>query len=46
MVRFGEKEIAKGKVYVAKKPVKIWDVDVDNIVISKLTEKKKLILSI
>ena len=42
MVRFGEKEIAKGKVYVAKKPVKIWDVDVDvdNIVISKLIEKK------
>ena len=40
MVRFGEKEIAKGKVYVAKKPVKIWDVDVDNIVISKLIAKK------
>ena len=35
MVRFGEKEIAKEMLYVAKEPIKIWDVNVDNIVISK-----------
>ena len=29
-----------------KKPIKIWDVNVDNIVISKLVKKQKLILSI
>ena len=40
MVRFGEKEIAKEKFYAAKKPIKIWDVNVDNIVISKLIETK------
>ena len=40
MVRFGEKEIAKEKFYAAKRPIKIWDVNVDNIVISKLVETK------
>ena len=40
MVRFGEKEIAKEKFYAAKKPIKIWDVNVDNIVISKLVKTK------
>ena len=40
MARFGEKEIAKEKFYAAKKPVKIFDVNVDNIVISKLIEAK------
>ena len=40
MVRFGEKETAKEKFYAAKKPIKIWDVNVDNIVISKLVEIK------
>ena len=39
MVRFGEKETAKEKFYAAKKPIKIWDVNVDNIVIS-ITETK------
>ena len=39
-MRFGEKEIAKEKFYAAKKPIKIWDVNVDNIVISKLIETK------
>ena len=33
MVRFGEKEIKKETFYAAKKPIKIWDVNVDNIVI-------------
>ena len=37
---FGEKEIAKKKFYAGKKPIKIWDVNVDNIVISKLIETK------
>ena len=40
MLRFGEKNVTKEKFYVAKKPTKIWDVNVDNIVISKLIETK------
>ena len=40
MVRFGEKEIAKKKFYAAKKAIKFWDVNVDNIVISKSIETK------
>ena len=35
-----EREIAKDKFYAAKKPIKIWDVNVDNIVISKLVKTK------
>ena len=30
----------KRKIYAAKKPIKIWDVNVDNIVISKLVKTK------
>ena len=30
-----EREIVKEKFYAAKRPIKIWDVNVDNIVISK-----------
>ena len=40
MLRFGETKIANRKLYVAKKPVKICDVNVDNIVISKLVKTK------
>ena len=40
MVRFGEKEIAKEKCYVAKRPIKTQDVNVHNIVVSKLVETK------
>ena len=40
MVKFGEKDIAKQKFYAAKKTIKIWGVNVDNIVISKLIENK------
>ena len=40
MVRFGEKEIEKEKCFAARKPLKIWDVNVDNIVISKLIQTK------
>ena len=40
MVKFGKTEIAKEKSYAAKKPIKIWNVNVDNIVISKLVKTK------
>ena len=40
MVRFGKTEITKEKFYTAKKPINIWDVNVDNIVISKLVKTK------
>ena len=40
MLRFGETEITKEKFYASKKPIKIWDVNVDNIVISKLFKTK------
>ena len=39
-MRFGEKEIPKEKFYAPKKPITIWDVNVNNIVISKLIETK------
>ena len=37
MRRFSERErgVAKEKFYATKKPIKIWDVNVDNIAISK-----------
>ena len=40
MVKFGEREIAKENFYNAKKPIKVSDVNVDNIVISKLVKTK------
>ena len=40
MVRFSKKEIAKENFYAAKNPIKIWDVNVDNKVASKLVETK------
>ena len=40
MVKFGKTEIAKQKFYVAKTPTKIWDVNVYNIVTSKLVKTK------
>ena len=36
LVRYGEREIAKEMFYVVKKPINIWGVNVENIVISKL----------
>ena len=36
MVTFGEKGIAKEKFYATRKPIKIWNVNVDNTVISKI----------
>ena len=38
MLKFGKTKVAKEEFYVAKKPIKIWDVD--NIVILKLSETK------
>ena len=40
MLRFGQTKIAKEKFYAAKKPLNIWDVNVENIVISKLVRTK------
>ena len=40
MVRFRDREIAKKKNLCCKRPIKIWDVKVDNIVISKLVKTK------
>ena len=40
MLKFGKTKIAKEEFYGAKKPIKILDVGVDNIVISKLIEMK------
>ena len=40
MLRFGETKVAKGKFYGTKKTINIWDVNVNNIVISKLVEIK------
>ena len=34
-----EREIAKEKFYAAKKPINIWDIDIENIVISKLVKE-------
>ena len=34
------REIAKEKFYAAKKPIKIWDVNLENIIISKLVKTK------
>ena len=35
-----EREIAKETFYAAKRPTKIWDVNVDNTIISKLVKTK------
>ena len=38
MLKFGKAKVEKEEFYGAKKPRKIWDVSVDNLVISKLVE--------
>ena len=40
MLRFEETKAAKEKTYDAEKPINIWDVNVDDLVISKLVETK------
>ena len=37
MLRFGETKVAKEKFYGTKKPIYILDVNVDNIVVSKIS---------
>ena len=41
ILRFGQKKVAKQKCYDKNKPIKTSDVDVDNIVISKLIQITK-----
>ena len=40
MTKLGKAEKAEEKIYAAKKPIKMWDVNVDNIVISKLVKRE------
>ena len=40
MLRFGETKIVRKKIYSGNQPANIWDINVDNIVISKLVERK------
>ena len=40
MVRLGDREIVKEKFYAVRGPIKVWDANVDNIVISKLVQAK------
>ena len=40
MVKVGKTEVAKETFYAAKKPIKSWDDNFDNIVISKLVQTK------
>ena len=39
-MRFAEKKATKEKFYAAKKPIKIWSVNIGNILISKLVKPK------
>ena len=41
MLRHEETRIVKEKFYAPKKLINIWDVNIDNIVISKLVKTKK-----
>ena len=40
MLRLGKAKETKEKFYAAQKTINIWDVNIDNIVISKLIETK------
>ena len=40
ILSFREKEIAEEKFYTSKKPIEIWDVNVNNILVSKLVKTK------
>ena len=39
-MRFSKTNVAKEEFYGSKKAIKTWDVNVDNIVVSKLVETK------
>ena len=41
MLRFGNKKVVKEKCYGTKRPIKVWDGNVDNLVISQLVETEK-----
>ena len=43
IVRFGQTKVRKETFHAAKKPIKTWDVNVDNTVISKLIEKNQIL---
>ena len=40
MLRLRDTKITKEKFYASNKPIKIWDVNIDNTVISKLVKTK------
>ena len=40
MLIFGDTKLAKEKFFAAKKPIKMWDVNVDDKLITKLIEEK------
>ena len=40
MLRFAETKLTKEKFYAAEKPIKIWNVNVDNIFILELVQTK------
>ena len=40
MMKLGKTEIAKEQFYVANKPIQIWNINVDNIVTSRLVKAK------
>ena len=40
MLRLCKMKVAKEEFYAAKRPIKVWDVDINNIVLSKLLETK------
>ena len=42
MLKFGETKVAIEEFDVARKPMKIWNVNVDKIVVSKLIETKTI----
>ena len=41
MLRSGNKRVAKEKYYGGKKTINVWDIDANNIVITKLVEAKR-----
>ena len=40
MLRFGEAKVENETFYASKNPIRIWDVNFDNIVIPKLLKTK------
>ena len=36
ILRFDKTKVVNGKFYAARKPINIWDVNIDDMVISKL----------